>query len=338
MPGFRTPVLTTIETAPLLRHTALGYNVLVGESGGSGGPHLFVVQICRAALLAGGGLSAFGALAHPLLTNASTIQRVDSARISLQCALVAIACGISSLFYRHLYGLRRLRVRVAYSNEANSVASAMRLASWSVVIGLLAWVALLLRGPFIPNDRRFLNMTYTNWLTWAPILACINVWMGIPGGQAARMFSRSTTWTAKRTLSILYAGVLLCFGIAVSACINVVLHMPTNATKRSAREVELALWMSWLWVFYPLVNTIKTLILLTSNDVPTFNASASEGLIADVYTMLQVDEKPTVDDARYGHSSISVHTMRLLDTLMAVVDMVAQALLGVALATYAFPV
>jgi len=317
--------------------------------------HLLVLQICRATLAAGFLLS--------ILTCITTQQ--STVRFRLQCALAATACGVSSLFYRHLYELRRLPDYAGYSQEGNTVSNALRFTSWAVTIAMLAWIAFLLRGPFAGDPSDYLGLEYAQWLYIGPILATSNVLLGIPGWEAARVFSGTSTFTCTRLVSLLVAILFLGGGACISLTINVAMHMPTTSA-RTVSERNLARWLSWIWVAYPALQFLKTIAVYVGADHTPRLTNLAERILplrtrTNAKSAVQFAFKTLVGAPAHharelhhlysmlepehigGGFDVSTPTIRprwtqLLDTLMAVVDTLSQGVLALVLVTYALPV
>jgi len=310
--------------------------------------HLLMIQVCRATLAAG--------LIMSVLACVTTM--VETPRIRLQCALSATACAVSSLFYRHLYELRRLPDYYGYSEEANSVSNALRYTSWAVTIALLAWIAFLLRGPF--NDEKVMGWTYNEWLYIGPLMATVNVLMGIPGWEAARVFSNQTGCRCSRIGAFFISTVLLLGGFGISVILNYALRAgPTDA--RSASETTLANWVASVWIAYPTLQGLKTLAVFFGTDhVPrltnlakrytpitkTKNAlqfafrtmvGAPNAHIRETHNLYTMIEPEHSIDIKLSAPTIQPRWTQLLDTIMATVDIFSQGILALILVTYALP-
>lgn len=316
--------------------------------------HLVAIQVCRATLAAGMAMSVLACITTT----------VNGPRIRLQCALAATACGVSSIFYRHLYDLRRLPDQSGYSEEGNSVSNAMRYTSWSVTIALLAWIALLLRGPFYDGFKP-LGWSYEQWLYMGPLLASLNVLMGIPGWEAARVFSRSRSFLQCSALvALLVSSLFLLGGFAISILMNYALNLGYAPNARTASEQTLSKWVSRIWIAYPALQVVKTLAVLMQKDhVPQMSDLLTRVLpIQKTKTALQFAFRTMVaapqNHARETHAlyrmiepehalgggihlgtpAVTPWVTQLLDTLMAAVDMFSQGVLALILVTYALPV
>ena len=71
-------------------------------------------------------------------------------RQQLQCALAAAACAVATWFYTRFYTIRRAK-GIAYSRAGTAAVDSLRYSCWTVTNGVLAWLAMLLHGPF-PAD------------------------------------------------------------------------------------------------------------------------------------------------------------------------------------------
>jgi hypothetical protein len=314
--------------------------------------HLLILQICRATIAAGMLLSALACI--------TTTEELP--RIKLQCALITTACGVSSLFYRHLYELRRLPDYMGYSQEANAVSNALRFTSWAVTIALLAWIAFLLRGPF-KEGALYVGLSYKQWLYTGPVLASLNVLLGIPGWEAARVFSGTTKINCTRVISGLLAVLFLGFGFMISITINVAMHLPTTSA-RSNSEVNLSRWLSWIWVAYPMLQLLKTVaVFIGADHMPRLTTIASQFLpihktrravqfafktmvsapvrnaraMHNLYTMIEPDHGASID-LQLSAPTIHPQWTQMLDTVMAIVDTLSQGVLALVLVSYALPI
>ena len=310
--------------------------------------HLLIIQVCRATLAAG--------LLMSVLACVTTM--VEVPRVRLQCALAATACAVSSLFYRHLYELRRLPNYYGYSEEANSVSNALRYTSWSVTIALLAWIAFLLRGPFY--DGKALGWTYNEWLYVGPLLATLNVLMGIPGWEAARVFSNQTGCKCSRIVAFIVSFVLLIGGFGISVTLNYALRKGST-TARSTSETTLASWVAGVWIAYPALQCLKTLaVFLRKDHVPRLTNIAKRFVpitktknalqfafrtmvgaptahlreTHNLYTMIEPEHSLNI---KLSAPTIQPRWTQLLDTIMAIVDTFSQGILALVLVTYALP-
>lgn len=316
--------------------------------------HLLIIQVCRATLAAG--------LILSVLACVTTMAELP--RIRLQCALAATACAMSSLFYRHLYELRRLPNYAGYTEEANSVSNALRYTSWTVTIALLAWIAFLLRGPFSTDDGMVIGWTYSQWLYVGPLLATLNVLMGIPGWEAARVVSKTKGCNCQRIVAFVVSAVLLLGGFAISILINLALR-GHYTTSRSSSETTLAQWVAGVWIAYPILQCLKTMAVFCRADhvpkltniakrfVPITNTKnavqfAFRTMVGapsthlrethNLYTMIEPEHSFDISSQlSLTAPTIKPQWTQLLDTIMAVVDTFSQGVLALVLVTYALP-
>ena len=91
-------------------------------------------------------------------------------RQQLQCALAAAACAVATWFYTRFYTIRRAK-GIAYSRAGTAAVDSLRYSCWTVTNGVLAWLAMLLHGPFAPTANPFVDFSYRQWLRVGPILS-----------------------------------------------------------------------------------------------------------------------------------------------------------------------
>lgn len=236
--------------------------------------HLIIVQICRAGLLGMGLVALLSCLAAPVDSSTSLPgatdeeigalenRRSDQVRNKLQCALAAGACTVSSLYYYHMHCVRSKPHYRGYTREGNAVVDAKRYASWAVVIGLLAWLSFLLRGPFV--DDTFMNMTYEQWMTAGPAFASLGVLLGIPGWHAARSLGGDIS--VPGPVWVILAMILLGGSATLSLIVGVAMHWPVvranDGSDRDQREVDAGRWIASVWFIYPAVSLFRTLFIV----------------------------------------------------------------------------
>jgi hypothetical protein len=163
--------------------------------------NLIVLQICRAGLLVSA-IVAFVAAVAP-----TTIGYMRMATAS-----AGATCIISAMYYKRMVVLRRLPNGMGYLRESNSVVEAMRIANWTVVVGLLTWSALLLRGPFERDDTKagfILTLSYRDWKRFGPFIMSITALLAIPLWHSFRAATRSGIICGERILFSLLGTVIL---------------------------------------------------------------------------------------------------------------------------------
>lgn len=215
--------------------------------------HLVTIQICRAALFGAG-------IAATLACLSSTAMP----RQRLQCALSAAACAISSVYYVHFYSIRKRPNLAGYTIAGNAAVDALRYASWSACISLLAWNALLFRGPF-GKGILWLGFTYNNWLVIGPLFACGGVLLGIPGWHSARSSSKDVA--CSRITWLMIAAILLLLAVIMSLSLASTIQLaPLDYSVRSEAEITLSRVMSAFWFVYPAVSCLRTLGMMIASS------------------------------------------------------------------------
>jgi len=209
--------------------------------------HLVAIQVCRAALF-GAGIAA---------TLACLSSTAPSPRQRLQCALSAAVCAISSVYYIQFYNIRKRPHLAGYTLAGNAAVDALRYASWSACITLLAWNALIFRGPF-GKGQRWAGLTYNTWLVMGPLFACGSVLLGIPGWHSARSSSKDAS--CPRMIWLAIAAVLLLVAVAMSLSLAYTIQFaPLDTSVRSETEIQISRVMSAFWFVYPFVSCLRTL-------------------------------------------------------------------------------
>jgi len=320
--------------------------------------HLVAIQVCRAALL-GSGIAA---------TLACISSTVSGPRQRLQCALAAAVCAISSVYYVHFYAIRKRPHLAGYTLAGNAAVDALRYASWSASIALLACNALLFRGPF-GEDVKWLGQTYQSWLTIGPLLAAGSVLLGIPGWHSAR--SSSNDASCSRTVWLGFAALFLLVAVGMSMSLAYTIQFAPHAGLRTPDEIKISRVMSALWFVYPCVSCMRTLgMMIASSQIgllasmqkrmPTTAAVArvlgNRILFAiqkafSTFTMAPMDvtEYTSIteflegaqggfDSSHMRPSVIPIWITQLSDFTIAVVDIVTQVYGAVACVAFALPI
>lgn len=320
--------------------------------------HLVAIQVCRAGLL--------GSVIISILACLSTT--VEGTRRRLQCALSAAVCVISSVYYAQFYAIRKRPNLSGYSIAGNSAVDALRYASWSACIAMLAWNALIFRGPFL-GDQDWLGMSYTDWVIVGPLFAAAGVLLGIPGWHSARSITKDAS--CSRGSWLVAAFILLLISVCLSMMLASTIQLaPFDYEQRTHEEVRLSRVMSAFWFVYPMVSFLRTLgMMVASSNLEivsmlkqsypktaeycclgcTWCRVCVQRMFATV-TMSPMDmgEFDRISEFLEGANVSFEHThmvvspvpiwiTQISDFTIAIVDMITQVYSALACAMYAFP-
>ena len=173
--------------------------------------NLVVLQISRAGLLVAALVALIGSIAPE-----------THSHLRLATAASGAACMLSAWYHNRLMTLRRLPSGMGYLMESNSVAEAMRVANWTVVVALLTWSSLLLRGPFESDVTRvgfLFKLTYSQWCTFGPILTACTSILTIPLWHFGRFAVRTQLSTGERIMCVVIVSVILFFSFSFSTAV-----------------------------------------------------------------------------------------------------------------------
>lgn len=210
--------------------------------------HLVIVRACATAV------GASGLVAGLVCVSSQS----SSPRPRLQCAIAATTSAVLCSYYMRLYAIRGRGVRLGYSREGNSAIDALRYIHWSVCIALLAWLALLLRGPFPGGAAvNYQGLNYEEWLVAAPLLAALSVLTGICGNHSARSALKDAAcstwlWIAAGTAALIIG---ICTSLAVAYVIGTA---PIDMSVRSTFEIGASKWISLLWFVHPIFGILRS--------------------------------------------------------------------------------
>ena len=215
--------------------------------------NLTVLQLCRTALLAATIVAAIVATGS---TNAPYIRVASTASAS--------ACFISHRFYARISSIRRLPREVGYSFESNTIVEALRATNWAIVVSLLAWVSLLLRGPFETETTTrgwIWRWTYTQWCVWGPMMMGVSSLFILPGWKAAALARRSDC-VRKRMAWSSGALILLVVSLIISWTVQFAIISSSrrcNTCARTDSEYRFGVLICNMWWAYTIVSVIRTL-------------------------------------------------------------------------------
>ena len=232
--------------------------------------NLVVLQVCRASLLVAALVAAISSIG-PSVDN----------YLRVACAAASAACILSVRFYTRLLTLRRLPNGIGYRLEGNAVAEAMRVANWTVVVGLLTWSSFFLRGPYEADDTHvgllLVRLTYDQWRTWGAMMMALTSLIAIPIWHIATVVQSSAHNCVFRVVCALAAVLLLLLSLVLSSdvfqaivddsrlCLDARTGMAINGSTpdddvRCARrddEFRFARFSSYFWIGYSLVAVVR---------------------------------------------------------------------------------
>ena len=205
--------------------------------------NLTIANIARIAIGAAGLMSALAALS----TEGHT-------RARLQCTIAAAVCGVSSAVYVRFHAIRRSKGE-AYSRAGNAAVDSMRHSCWFVTNGMLAWLGVLLHGPFVP-DITWFNFEYKRWLVLLPCLSSFSVICSGGAQFCAETARYLPGWGLFLAWGVL-GTLLVATSVGASSVTNLTLQQPGDPSSRSNTEIQVSRALGRLWVVYPATNLLK---------------------------------------------------------------------------------
>ena len=342
--GEQVGVQVGVNDAPETSYASKSVDALANES--QIDRNLSLVNLARAFIAAFGITTVLGAVASE-----------EGARARLQCTLSAASCLVTSMYYSRMTAVRMSPGR-GYSRQGNASVDSMRFSNWAVCNALQAWLALVVRGPF-ENDKPFLNHTYDEWFRLGTFLCSIGV---ILGGAAlfcvesARIREQSTrgrvAWGALGVTALV--GAITCAIIT-----SLAFHQPADRNKREEHEISIGFAISSFWIFYPIMGCIRvTLSAVVQHDATEAlkkelkemglkNAESVLGFLrgfrgAVVWGFRAANASHDYHliemDPRFGVPLVPPLYMQILDTVLAVADVVVIAMPALAVTTLAFSI
>lgn len=311
--------------------------------------NLTIANIARVAIVTFGVTAAFGAL---------TTER--GARHQLQCALAATACLVTTGFYAKLYAVRRAKA-VAYSRAGSAAVDSYRHSCWAVTNGTLAWIALLLHGPFgVDGTARVDGVGYVGWLRRGPALSVFAV---VCGGcaqfcvETARYASSRVVFVGWGTLGFVFVATATVASVSVS----VALQHAGDPSARSRTEIQMSQTLGVLWFIYPGSNVLKVVVTFfsTHNATELLGARAARAMrpvsevaiglrAALLWSMRMVSAshaysplpESAVDagESTMGYALVAPVYAQMFDALLAVCDVVSVGMPALGCTALALPV
>lgn len=315
-------------------------------------PNLTLTNVVRVALATFGVTAAFAAINTPMGT-----------RHKLQCTMSAATCFVASVFYMRMYTIRRTK-GIAYSRTGNTSIDSQRYACWTVANGVMAWLAMVLRGPF---EGRFYDMSYEAWIQLAPTISSLSVIV-----SASAQFCVESARFAAADKKRIQGGILLVLGgvltaLAATAAVHVsyAIHMPAprtaEARARSDTEINIGRSLGIPWIIYPVVNATKLLvtIFIAHNPKDLFGETLGRVLgpvqrgaqhLRDgvVWTLRMVshsyayaplaDEKDQLVASQFGKPLLPIVYLQIFDIALGICDVVSIGLPALACTALALPV
>ena len=180
-------------------------------------------------------------------------------RQQLQCALAAAACAVATWFYSRVYTIRRAK-GIAYSRAGTAAVDSLRYSCWAVTNGVLAWLAMLLHGPFAPTESPFFDFSYRQWLRVGPILSSTAVLCSGSAQFCAESARYQGGWTRGFVAWCLLGAVFLVAAVGCASATNLTLQLDGDTSARTATEIHVGQILGRLWFVYPAVNLTKILV------------------------------------------------------------------------------
>jgi len=214
--------------------------------------NLTIANIARVVIVTFGVTAAFGAL---------TTER--GTRYQLQCALAAAACLVTTAFYVKLHSVRRAKA-VAYTRAGSAAVDSYRHSCWVVTNGTLAWLGMLLHGPFgHDGNGTFYDVGYGGWVRMGPALSSGSVVCSGAAqfcAEAARYSSSRGAFVAWGLLGLVF--LLLAMGASLS--VSLALQLEGDRSARSHTEIRMGQILGGLWFAYPATNVLKIVVTFFS--------------------------------------------------------------------------
>ena len=231
-----------------------------------GDVNLVTLQVCRASLLVAAAVAFVASLGATVPNN-----------LRLACAASGGACILSMRFYTRLITLRRLPDCLGYRLESNAVAEAMRVANWTVVVAMLTWSALLLRGPYeTPSTRAgflLLRLRYAQWRTVGPVLMGLTSLLVIPVWHLFGLVQLSPGTSCQRISWVLLA--LLCIIIIalVSTDVYASIIEPSqscspNCSQVQREQLDFVILSCSLWFGYSVLAVLRGMVRVGNACMP----------------------------------------------------------------------
>jgi len=231
-----------------------------------GDVNLITLQVCRASLLVAAAVAFVASLGATVPNN-----------LRLACAASGAACVLSMRFYTRLITLRRLPDCLGYRLESNEVAFAMRVANWTVVVAMLTWSALLLRGPYetpsTTSGMILLHLRYAQWRTVGPLLMGMTSLLVIPVWHLFGLVQLSTGTRCQRISWVLLA--LLCIVIIalVSTDVYAGIIEPSqacspNCSKVQRDQLDFVILSCSLWFGYSVLGVLRGIVRVGNACMP----------------------------------------------------------------------
>jgi len=231
-----------------------------------GDVNLVTLQVCRASLLVAAAVAFVGSLGATVPNN-----------LRLACAASGAACVLSMRFYTRLITLRRLPNCLGYRLESNAVAEAMRVANWTVVVAMLTWSALLLRGPYESEESTagvlLLRLRYAQWRTLGPMLMGFTSLLVIPVWHLFGLIHIPTATRCQRLVWIGLAIFCLVTIALISADVYASIVEPTqsctpNCSQTKREQLEFVVISCSLWIGYSVLAVLRGIVRVGNSCMP----------------------------------------------------------------------
>ena len=310
--------------------------------------NLTIASIARVAI------GAFG-----LTATLAALSTEGNTRARLQCTLAAAVCAVTSLFYARFYAIRRSK-GVAYSRAGNAAVDSTRYSCWCVTNGTLAWLGLLLHGPFQPTNPMWIELSYAQWLLVGPALSSFSVLCAGSAQFCAETARYRESWGAMLRWGALGLAFVL-VAVGASTTTNLTLQQPGDETARTRTEIELGRALGRLWFVYPAANLTKIVLTFFTqhNSEELANLRLAPAVVplthvgwgvrdALLWSLRVVSSShayaplPEAYEAEaetsLGYALVPPVYTQLFDALLAIVDLISVGLPALACTALALPV
>ena len=157
------------------------------------------------------------------------------------------------------------------------MAEAMRVANWTVVVAMLTWSALLLRGPYeTPSTTAgviFLRLRYAQWRTVGPVLMGLTSLLVIPVWHLFGLVQLSPGTSCQRILWVLIA--LLCIIVIalVSTDVYAGIIEPSqacspNCSNVQREQLDFVILSCSLWFGYSILAVLRGVVRVGNACMP----------------------------------------------------------------------
>lgn len=314
--------------------------------------NLTIITIVRVALALFGVSSAIAA-----------INTDGSTRHKLQCTLSAACCAVASVYYQQLYAIRRTKL-FGYSRAGNAAVDSVRYSVWAVTNGILAWLALLIRGPFEPAT--IYGWKYPEWLIASAVLSSASVLISGSAQfcvESARYAGESGN-QQHMIMWVVLAAVFVATATTMAGIVSYAIHFgaPTGAeSMRNQTEIDIGRSLGLLWITYPAISVIRVALTLFTKHRPedllgrnfgmamkpvTYGAERARDAImwalrivshSHAYAPIAANESAEAAQ-HFGAALLPAGYLQMFDIALSICDVTSVGLPALACVVFALPV